>query len=298
LEKIKENKMKSNNVAFIGLGVMGFPIAGHLAKAGYKTTVFNRTESKAKLWAKEFSGEYQSTPRLAATNSDIVFLCVGNDDDVRSVVYGEDGVLASMAPGSVLVDHTTTSAELAEELSEACLEKNISFIDAPVSGGQAGAENAALTIMCGGEQTVFDRVEPVMKSYGKQSTLMGKSGQGQRSKMVNQICIAGVLKGLSEGLLLAKKADLNISQLVDVLKHGAAGSWQMENRTVTMSKDEFDFGFAIDWMRKDLSICLNEGNKMGVELPLTEKVDSEYQSLQQQGFGRMDTSALFKIYKQ
>ncbi|MCY9825085.1 NAD(P)-dependent oxidoreductase [Vibrio chagasii] len=288
--------MESNNVAFIGLGVMGFPMAGHLAKAGYKTKVFNRTEHKAKQWAQEFSGEYQATPRLAATNSDIVFLCVGNDDDVRSVVYGEDGVLASMLPGSVLVDHTTTSAELAEELSRVCKEKNISFIDAPVSGGQSGAENAALTIMCGGEQTVFDRVEPVMKSYGKQSTLMGKNGQGQRSKMVNQICIAGVLKGLSEGLLMAKKAGLNTNQLVDVLKHGAAGSWQMENRAVTMSQDKFDFGFAIDWMHKDLSICLNEANKMGVELPLTEKVDSEYQSLQQQGFGRMDTSVLFKIY--
>jgi 3-hydroxyisobutyrate dehydrogenase len=296
LEKIKENKMKSNNVAFIGLGVMGFPMAGHLAKAGYKTKVFNRTESKAKLWAQEFSGEYQPTPGLAATNCDIVFLCVGNDDDVRSVVYGEDGVLASMVTGSVLVDHTTTSAELAEELARACMEKNVSFIDAPVSGGQAGAENAALTIMCGGEQTVFEHVEPVMQSYGKQSTLMGKNGQGQRSKMVNQICIAGVLKGLSEGLLLAKKADLNINQLVDVLKHGAAGSWQMENRTVTMSQDKFDFGFAIDWMHKDLSICLNEANKMGVTLPLTEKVDSEYQTLQQQGFGRMDTSVLFKIY--
>nr|WP_321461188.1 NAD(P)-dependent oxidoreductase [uncultured Vibrio sp.] len=288
--------MKSNNVAFIGLGVMGFPMAGHLATAGYNTKVFNRTESKAKLWAQEFSGEYQPTPRLAATNCDIVFLCVGNDDDVRSVVYGEDGVLASMVPGSVLVDHTTTSAELAEELAKVCIEKGISFIDAPVSGGQAGAENAALTIMCGGEQTVFDRVEPVMKSYANQSTLMGKNGQGQRCKMVNQICIAGVLKGLSEGLLLAKKAGLNINQLVDVLKHGAAGSWQMENRTVTMSQDKFDFGFAIDWMHKDLSICLNEANKMGVELPLTEKVDSEYQSLQQQGFGRMDTSVLFKIY--
>ncbi|MFA0039867.1 NAD(P)-dependent oxidoreductase [Vibrio sp. 10N.261.52.A1] len=288
--------MESNNVAFIGLGVMGFPMAGHLAKAGYKTKVFNRTEHKAKLWAQEFPGEYQANPRLAATNCDIVFLCVGNDDDVRSVVYGEDGVLASMLPGSVLVDHTTTSAELAEELSRVCKEKNISFIDAPVSGGQSGAENAALTIMCGGEQTVFDRVEPVMKSYGKQSTLMGKNGQGQRSKMVNQICIAGVLKGLSEGLLMAKKAGLNTNQLVDVLKHGAAGSWQMENRAVTMSQDKFDFGFAIDWMHKDLSICLNEANKMGVELPLTEKVDSEYQSLQQQGFGRMDTSVLFKIY--
>lgn len=288
--------MESNKVAFIGLGVMGFPMAGHLANAGYKTTVFNRTESKAKRWAQEFSGEYQLTPKLAAMNCDIVFLCVGNDDDVRSVVYGEDGVLAGMAPDSVLVDHTTTSAELAEELASACRARNISFIDAPVSGGQAGAENAALTIMCGGDQTVFNRVEPVLKSYGKRAALMGKNGQGQRSKMVNQICIAGVLKGLSEGLLLAKNADLNISQLVDVLKHGAAGSWQMENRGVTMSQGKFDFGFAIDWMHKDLSICLNEATKMGIELPLIEQVDGEYQSLQQQGFGRMDTSVLFKIY--
>lgn len=290
--------MKTSNVAFIGLGVMGFPMAGHLAKAGYTTTVFNRTASKAKRWAQEFSGEYQSTPRLAANQSEIVFLCVGNDDDVRSVVYGEDGVLAGMLPGSVLVDHTTTSAELAEELAQACLEKNLSFIDAPVSGGQAGAENAALTIMCGGEQAVFERVEPVLKSYGQQSTLMGKNGQGQRSKMVNQICIAGVLKGLSEGLLVAQKAGLNIRQLVDVLQHGAAGSWQMENRAVTMSQGQFDFGFAIDWMHKDLSICLNEAQKMGIALPLTQTVDREYQSLQHQGLGRMDTSVLFKIYEQ
>ncbi|MFC3022873.1 NAD(P)-dependent oxidoreductase [Vibrio zhugei] len=290
--------MKTSNVAFIGLGVMGFPMAGHLAKAGYTTTVFNRTASKAKRWAQEFSGEYQSTPRLAANQSEIVFLCVGNDDDVRSVVYGEDGVLAGMLPGSVLVDHTTTSAEFAEELAQACLEKNLSFIDAPVSGGQAGAENAALTIMCGGEQAVFERVEPVLKSYGQQSTLMGKNGQGQRSKMVNQICIAGVLKGLSEGLLVAQKAGLNIRQLVDVLQHGAAGSWQMENRAVTMSQGQFDFGFAIDWMHKDLSICLNEAQKMGIALPLTQTVDREYQSLQHQGLGRMDTSVLFKIYEQ
>lgn len=288
--------MESINAAFIGLGVMGYPMAGHLSHAGYNIKVFNRTEAKAEQWVQAFSGEYCLTPKTAANNSDIVFLCVGNDDDVRSVVYGEEGVLAGMAPGTVLVDHTTTSAELAEELAKACQEKGLYFIDAPVSGGQAGAENGALTIMCGGEQVVFDRVAPVMKSYGKQSTLMGKHGQGQRSKMVNQICIAGVLKGLSEGLLLAQKADLDISQLVGVLKHGAAGSWQMENRAVTMSQDTFDFGFAIDWMHKDLAICLDEADNLGVELPLTEKIDSEYQTLQQRGFGRMDTSALVKIY--
>ncbi|WPK55734.1 NAD(P)-dependent oxidoreductase [Vibrio fluvialis] len=284
------------NVAFIGLGVMGFPMAGHLSQTGYCTNVFNRTESKARQWAQQFSGEFFSTPKAAATECDIVFLCVGNDDDVRSVVYGDNGVLAGMEPGSVLVDHTTTSAELAEELANACQEKGIAFIDAPVSGGQAGAENGALTIMCGGEPAVFERIAPVMKSYGKQAALMGKHGQGQRSKMVNQICIAGVLKGLSEGLLLAQKAGLDVGQLVEVLKHGAAGSWQMENRAVTMSQGKFDFGFAIDWMHKDLNICLSEAKQMGIELPLTQQVDSEYQTLQQQGFGRMDTSALFKIY--
>ncbi|WP_422398769.1 NAD(P)-dependent oxidoreductase [Vibrio fluvialis] len=285
------------NVAFIGLGVMGFPMAGHLSQAGYRTNVFNRTESKARQWAQQFSGEFFSTPKAAATKCDIVFLCVGNDDDVRSVVYGDNGVLAGMEPGSVLVDHTTTSAELAEELANACQVKGIAFIDAPVSGGQAGAENGALTIMCGGEPAVFERIAPVMKSYGKQAALMGKHGQGQRSKMVNQICIAGVLKGLSEGLLLAQKAGLDVGQLVEVLKHGAAGSWQMENRAVTMSEGQFDFGFAIDWMHKDLNICLSEAKQMGIELPLTQQVDSEYQTLQQQGFGRMDTSALFKIYQ-
>ncbi|MBY7786849.1 NAD(P)-dependent oxidoreductase [Vibrio fluvialis] len=285
------------NVAFIGLGVMGFPMAGHLSQVGYRTNVFNRTESKARQWTQQFSGEFFSTPKAAATKCDIVFLCVGNDDDVRSVVYGDNGVLAGMEPGSVLVDHTTTSAELAEELADACQEKGIAFIDAPVSGGQAGAENGALTIMCGGEPAVFERIAPVMKSYGKQAALMGKHGQGQRSKMVNQICIAGVLKGLSEGLLLAQKTGLDIGQLVEVLKHGAAGSWQMESRAVTMSQGQFDFGFAIDWMHKDLNICLREAKQMGIELPLTQQVDSEYQTLQQQGLGRMDTSALFKIYQ-
>ncbi|EKO3917377.1 NAD(P)-dependent oxidoreductase [Vibrio fluvialis] len=285
------------NVAFIGLGVMGFPMAGHLSQAGYCTNVFNRTENKARQWAQQFSGEFFSTPKAAATECDIVFLCVGNDDDVRSVVYGDNGVLAGMEPGSVLVDHTTTSAELAEELANACQVKGIAFIDAPVSGGQAGAENGALTIMCGGEPAVFESIAPVMKSYGKQAALMGKHGQGQRSKMVNQICIAGVLKGLSEGLLLAQKAGLDVGQLVEVLKHGAAGSWQMENRAVTMPQGKFDFGFAIDWMHKDLNICLSKAKQMGIELPLTQQVDSEYQTLQQQGLGRMDTSALFKIYQ-
>lgn len=201
-----------------------------------------------------------------------------------------------MQPGSTLVDHTTTSAELAEELAKVCKEKNIHFIDAPVSGGQAGAEKGALTVMCGGDTDIFDLIYPVLKTYSKQAKLMGTHGQGQRCKMVNQICIAGVLKGLSEAVLLAQKSGLDITQVVDVLKHGAAGSWQMENRAITMSQDKFDFGFAIDWMRKDLGICLNEAEKFGLDLPLTKNVDSEYKTLQQQELGRMDTSALFKIY--
>lgn len=288
--------MKTFEVAFIGLGVMGYPMAGHLSNAGFKTKVYNRTKLKAVKWAEEFSGKYSSTPKEAAANTDIVFLCVGNDDDVRSVVYGTEGIIAGMQPGSTLVDHTTTSAELAEELAKACKEKNIHFIDAPVSGGQAGAEKGALTVMCGGDTDIFDLIYPVLKTYSKQVKLMGTHGQGQRCKMVNQICIAGVLKGLSEAVLLAQKSGLDITQVVDVLKHGAAGSWQMENRAITMSQDKFDFGFAIDWMRKDLGICLNEAEKFGLDLPLTKNVDSEYKTLQQQELGRMDTSALFKIY--
>ncbi|PWI33262.1 2-hydroxy-3-oxopropionate reductase [Vibrio albus] len=288
--------MKVNNVAFIGLGVMGFPMAGHLSSAGFSTKVYNRTTEKARAWAKHFSGEFADTPKQAAEGADVVAVCVGNDNDVRAVVYGSDGVLAGMKKGSVLVDHTTTSAELAEELASACAEHGIHFVDAPVSGGQAGAENGALTIMCGGEQPVFDAISSVLNSYSKQATLLGGHGQGQRCKMVNQICIAGVLKGLSEALLLAQKSGLDVGQVVDVLKHGAAGSWQMENRAVTMSQGSFDFGFAIDWMRKDLGICLEEAQKHGLELPLTAEVDRQYQELQQRGLGRMDTSVLIKAY--
>ncbi|MBW3695806.1 NAD(P)-dependent oxidoreductase [Vibrio sp. T187] len=289
--------MKKKNVAFIGLGVMGYPMAGHLSNAGFDTKVYNRTESKAEAWAAQFSGEYRVTPKLAAEGSEVVAICVGNDDDVRSVVYGDDGVLMGMTSGSVLIDHTTTSAELAEELASACKDLGIHFIDAPVSGGQAGAENGALTIMCGGDEQVFDSVSDVLNSYAKQSTLLGGHGQGQRCKMVNQICISGVLKGLSEALLLAEKSNLDVEQVVNVLKHGAAGSWQMENRAVTMSEDKFDFGFAIDWMRKDLGICLSEAAKHGLSLPLTQEVDSQYEALQAKGLGRMDTSVLIKAYK-
>lgn len=286
-----------NNVAFIGLGVMGYPMAGHLSRNGYPTRVYNRTTRKAYDWAKNYHGEVCSSPGDAARDCDLVFVCVGNDDDVRSVVYGETGLINNMKLGSVLVDHTTTSAELAKELGVACKQKGIAFIDAPVSGGQAGAENGALTIMCGGQSDVYDKAAPVMSVYGKQSKLMGENGQGQRAKMVNQICIAGVLKGLSEGLTLAKRSGLDIDDLVDVLKHGAAGSWQMENRSSTMARDKFDFGFAIDWMRKDLGICIDEGKRLDIGLPLTMKVDDEYRELQNSGYGRMDTSVLIRTYQ-
>ncbi|WP_282175906.1 NAD(P)-dependent oxidoreductase [Vibrio nereis] len=286
--------MNNKKVAFVGLGVMGYPMAGYLSKAGYSTKVFNRTKAKADTWASEYQGQACETPKQAALDADVVFVCVGNDDDVRSVVFGEDGILAGLKPGAVLVDHTTTSAELAIELAAAAKENGNSFIDAPVSGGQAGAENGVLTIMCGGDQSVFDAVAPVMEAYAKQITLLGENGQGQRCKMVNQICIGGILQGLSEALLLAQKSGLDIEQVVDTLKHGAAGSWQMENRAVTMAQDKFDFGFAIDWMRKDLGFCLEEAERVGIELPLTKNVDEQYAQLQQEGLGRMDTSVLFK----
>ncbi|MEX0336918.1 NAD(P)-dependent oxidoreductase [Vibrio tubiashii] len=286
--------MSQQKVAFIGLGVMGYPMAGFLSKAGYETKVFNRTKAKAEQWANDYQGTACETPKQAAQDCDIVFVCVGNDDDVRSVIYGEDGVFAGLKQGAVLVDHTTTSAELAVELAKAAQTNGNHFIDAPVSGGQAGAENGVLTIMCGGEQAIFDQVAPAMDVYAKQMTLLGENGQGQRCKMVNQICIGGILQGLSEALLLAQKSGLDIEQVVETLKHGAAGSWQMENRAVTMSQDKFDFGFAIDWMRKDLGFCLKEAERVGLELPLTKKVDEQYAELQQDGFGRMDTSVLMK----
>ncbi|WP_172566013.1 NAD(P)-dependent oxidoreductase [Vibrio navarrensis] len=286
--------MEIKTVAFIGLGVMGYPMAGYLSKAGYQTRVYNRTFAKAEKWAQQHQGQAFETPREAALGCDVVFVCVGNDDDVRSVVYGENGVLAGLKAGATLVDHTTTSAELAIELAGACQKVAVNFIDAPVSGGQAGAENGVLTIMCGGDADVFANVSPVMDAYAKQITLLGENGQGQRCKMVNQICIAGVLQGLSEALLLAQKSGLDIEQVVNTLKHGAAGSWQMENRAQTMAQGKFDFGFAIDWMRKDLGFCLQEAERVGLTLPLTEQVDAQYAKLQQQGLGRMDTSVLIK----
>ncbi|WP_445395765.1 NAD(P)-dependent oxidoreductase [Zobellella sp. An-6] len=280
------------NVAFIGLGVMGYPMAGYLQEHGHTTVVYNRTADKAIKWVEEYRGRMASTPREAAKSADIVFICVGNDDDVRSVIHGDDGVLAGMEKGTTIVDHTTTSADLAIELRDACLAAGVCFMDAPVSGGQAGAENGCLTVMCGGEKSTFESVLPVLESYSRQVQWMGEHGQGQRCKMVNQICIAGVLQGLSEALLLAQSAGLDARLVVETLKHGAAGSWQMENRAVTMSDDRFDFGFAIDWMRKDLAICLAEAGKYGLELSMVKRVDNIYAGLQKNGLGRMDTSAL------
>ncbi|ELO1781019.1 NAD(P)-dependent oxidoreductase [Vibrio fluvialis] len=285
-------------VSFIGLGVMGYPMAGHLVKAGFEVTVFNRTQAKAIAWAEQHGGHAVATVAECVSDADVVLTCVGNDDDVRSMTTSEQGALAFMKPGAILVDHTTTSAQLAEELGAAAQKVGVRFMDAPVSGGQAGAENGVLTIMCGGEADLFDELQPVFKAYGRSSVLMGGVGQGQRAKMVNQICIAGVLNGLSEGLILAENAGLDIPTLVACLKNGAAGSWQMENRAVTMAENKFDFGFAIDWMIKDLGFCLDEAQRQGVRLPMTEKTIAAYRSLSANGDGRMDTSVLIKAVKQ
>ncbi|MBL4262979.1 NAD(P)-dependent oxidoreductase [Vibrio fluvialis] len=285
-------------VSFVGLGVMGYPMAGHLVKAGFEVTVFNRTQAKAIAWAEQHGGHAAATVAECVSDADVVLTCVGNDDDVRSMTTSEQGALAFMKPGAILVDHTTTSAQLAEELGAAAQKVGVRFMDAPVSGGQAGAENGVLTIMCGGEADLFDELQPVFKAYGRSSVLMGGVGQGQRAKMVNQICIAGVLNGLSEGLILAENAGLDIPTLVACLKNGAAGSWQMENRAVTMAENKFDFGFAIDWMIKDLGFCLDEAQRQGVRLPMTEKTIAAYRSLSANGDGRMDTSVLIKAVKQ
>lgn len=285
-------------VSFIGLGVMGYPMAGHLVSAGFDVSVFNRTQTKAQAWAAQHGGRAAPTVEACVREADVVLMCVGNDDDVRSMATSEQGALAFMKPGAILVDHTTTSALLAEELGAAAQKAGVRFMDAPVSGGQAGAENGVLTIMCGGEADLFDALQPVLNAYGRSSVLMGGVGQGQRAKMVNQICIAGVLNGLSEGLILAENAGLDIPTLVACLKNGAAGSWQMENRAVTMAENKFDFGFAIDWMIKDLGFCLDEAERQGVRLPMTENTIAAYRSLSANGEGRMDTSVLIKAVKQ
>lgn len=284
-------------VSFVGLGVMGYPMAGHLQKAGFSVTVYNRTTATAARWAAEYAGSMAETVAECVRDADIVITCVGNDDDVRSVTTAEGGALSAMKPGAILVDHTTTSALLAEELQSACLVSGLRFMDAPVSGGQAGAENGVLTIMCGGAEDDFASLQPVFDAYGRSSVLMGQVGQGQRAKMVNQICITGVLSGLSEGLILAEKAGLDIPTLVACLKNGAAGSWQMENRAETMAEDKFDFGFAIDWMIKDLGFCLDEAQRQGISLPLTKASLQAYQALSAEGLGRMDTSVLLKAIR-
>lgn len=275
---------------------MGYPMAGHLhnqlKQQGGQVCVYNRTVAKAEQWQQQYGGAHAATPAAAASDCQVVLLCVGNDDDVRSVVYGEQGVLAGMQAGSILVDHTTASAELARELAEACRERDIDFIDAPVSGGQAGAENGMLTTMAGGQQQAFERCQPVFASYCKTQQLMGEAGAGQLAKMVNQICIAGVLQGLSEGLHLAKQVGLDADKLVAAISQGAAGSWQMQNRYKTMWQGDYEHGFAVDWMRKDLAIALQEANRQGVSLPLTALVDQFYGEVQRMGGQRWDTSSL------
>ena len=278
--------------AFIGLGVMGYPMAGFLVKGGHDVVVYNRTASRARRWCEDFGGRHAGTPAKAAEGADIAFSCVGNDDDVRDVLLGEQGALGAMSPGSILVDHTTASATLARELHAAGAERSVGFLDAPVSGGQAGAESGQLTVMVGGDEDVFERALPVIDSYAKAVTRIGPVGSGQLAKMVNQICIAGVVQGLSEGLHFAQRAGLDVAAVIESISKGAAQSWQMENRWQTMVAGEFDFGFAVDWMRKDLQIALDEAAANGATLELTELVDRFYAEVQALGGGRWDTSSL------
>lgn len=285
---------EGSRVAFVGLGVMGFPMAGHLAAAGHQVSVYNRTATRAEAWREQHKGEIQPTPAQAAADAEYVFMCVGNDDDVRSVTYGEDGILATLRTDAVFVDHTTDSPSLARELGEATSPRGAHFLDAPLSGGQAGADNGALTIMVGGDEAAFKRTEPVIDCYVKNVKLMGGVGSGQLTKMVNQICIAGVVQGLSEGLHLAEKTGLDINEVVDIIKSGAAGSWQMENRSATMASREFDYGFAVNWMRKDLGIALDIARDVGARLPMTALVDQFYAEVQAMGGSRWDTSSLIE----
>jgi 3-hydroxyisobutyrate dehydrogenase len=284
-------------VAFLGLGVMGYPMAGHLLKKGaHEVTVYNRTPAKAQQWAKEYGGKQAATPREAARDCDFVMMCVGNDDDVRSVVYGDNGALAGMKKGAILVDHTTASAIVAREIHAKAKEKGLGFVDAPVSGGQAGAQNGQLGIMCGGDQGDFNRVKPVLDVYAKMCDLIGAPGSGQLTKMVNQICIAGLVQGLAEGLSFARRSGLDVEKVVGVISKGAAQSWQMENRWKQMNEVKFDgFGFAVDWMRKDLGICLEEARKNGARLPVSALVDQFYAHIQARGGKRWDTSSLMHL---
>lgn len=285
--------MTSFKLAFLGLGVMGYPMAGHLkTKGGHDVTVYNRTAAKAEKWAAQFGGSHALTPAEAVKNADFVFACVGNDDDLRSVTTGPDGAFSTMKKDAIFIDNTTASAEVARELAAEAEKRSFHFIDAPVSGGQAGAENGVLTVMVGASEPVFERAKPVIEAYARSVGLMGPVGSGQLSKMVNQICIAGIVQGLAEGIHFGKKAGLDIEKLIGVISKGAAGSWQMENRHGTMNQDKYDFGFAVDWMRKDLGICLQEADRNGALLPLTALVDQFYKEVQNMGGGRWDTSSL------
>lgn len=287
----------ARKVAFLGLGVMGYPMAGHLALAGHQVTVYNRSAAKAQAWVTEFRGTSAATPREAAANADIVFSCVGNDDDLRAVTLGADGAFAGMTPGAIFVDHTTASANVARELYTAAKNIGLNFIDAPVSGGQAGAQNGALTIMCGGDAAAFEAVKPAGMAFAKAFTLMGDSGAGQLTKMVNQICIAGLVQALSEAVAFGQKAGLDVNQVLDVIGKGAAQSWQLDNRGKTMAAGEFDFGFAVDWMRKDLGLVMDEAKRNGSRLPVTALVDQFYGDVQAMGGQRWDTSSLIKRLK-
>jgi 3-hydroxyisobutyrate dehydrogenase-like beta-hydroxyacid dehydrogenase len=286
---------EAQDVAFIGLGVMGYHMAGHLAKAGYRVRVYNRTAAKAEAWVKEFGGSTAATPEAAAKGAAIVFACVGNDDDLRSVTVGKGGAFHAVGKDCVFVDHTTASAEVARELDAAARAGGFHFIDAPVSGGEAGAKNGALTVMCGGDQAVFDRVSGIIDAFARAVTLLGPAGSGQLTKMVNQICIAGLVQALSEGMNFAQRVGLDADQVLEVISKGAAQSWQMENRGKTMVRDEFEFGFAVNWMRKDLEICLAEGKRAGARLPVTALVDQFYAEVQALGGGRWDTSSLMRL---
>jgi 3-hydroxyisobutyrate dehydrogenase len=288
-------------VAFLGLGVMGYPMAGHLALAGHHVTVYNRSPARSTAWCAEFAATARTSsaavPRLAADGADVVFSCVGNDDDLRSVTLGPDGAFAGMKPGAVMVDHTTASADVARELHAAANQLGLHFIDAPVSGGQAGAQNGVLTVMCGGDAAAFEHIKPVGMAFSRAFTLMGESGAGQLTKMVNQVCIAGLVQGLSEAIAFGQKAGLDMNQVLDVIGKGAAQSWQLDNRGKTMAADQFDFGFAVDWMRKDLGLVLDEARRNGARLPVTALVDQFYADVQAMGGRRWDTSSLIRRLK-
>ena len=287
--------MEIQNVTFIGLGVMGYNMAGHLKKNNFNTTVYNRTSSVSEKWVNEFGGETKTTPGEASSNADIVCICVGRDEDLISVMEGDEGVIKNIKDNTIIIDHTTASADIARKYYQLGKESNFSFLDAPVSGGQAGAENGILSVMVGGDQDQFDNAKSVMSAYGKTIELIGSAGSGQLAKMINQICIAGLVQGLSEAMAFGKKANLDMEKVLQVISKGAAQSWQMENRYKTMLKGEYEFGFAVDWMRKDLSICFNEAEKNGASLPVTKIVDKYYEEVQNNGGSRYDTSSLMTL---